>query len=115
MTGLGGGQILSFHNDLAQPVTFLYCPQQGCDRPLTGLVPPGDSWRVENETNNGTGAVSLEIGHRVTGCRLVPAVGVLVGPLKVYDATFVRGGPGCVRPSTSRKVTRRPVRRTARR
>jgi hypothetical protein len=93
---IGGGQILAFENDLQRPVTFLYCPQQGCSEPLSRVVQPGGSWRTANETINGSGAVSLKIGKRNTGCRLVNPVGVLVEPLATYRATFVEGGPGCV-------------------
>jgi hypothetical protein len=100
VSGVGGAQILEFRDDLARPVTFLYCPQQGCPRPLSRLVAPGGSWRVSSETINGSGAVSLMIGDRRTGCRLVPAVGFLVDPLDVIRATFVRGGPACVRAAT---------------
>lgn len=100
LTGVGGGQILAFRNDLHRPVTFLYCPQQGCVRPLSRLVAPGRSWRTANETINGSGAVALRIGTRLTGCRLVEAVGVLVDPLRVYTASFVRGPPACIRPAT---------------
>jgi hypothetical protein len=98
IAGVGGGQILAFRNDLPRPVTFYYCPEQGCAHPLSRLVGPGRVWRTSNETINGSGAVSIQIGRRLTGCRLVPAVGVLVDPLAVYRATFVRGGVGCVRP-----------------
>lgn len=114
---VGGGQILSFRDDLAKPVTFLYCPAQGCDLPLSRLVEPGESWRTQNETINGSGAVAVVIGARATGCRLVAAVGLIDDPVKTYDASFIRGGPACVRlpPSTSRRATRRPVRSTARR
>jgi hypothetical protein len=96
LSTIGGGQILEFRNDLHRPVTFLYCPQQGCARPVSRRVPAGEAWRTANETINGSGAVSIRIGSRLTGCRLVPAVGVLVDPLATYKATFVRGGPGCV-------------------
>ncbi|HWA65535.1 MAG TPA: hypothetical protein VG899_04100 [Mycobacteriales bacterium] len=114
---VGGGQILEFRNDLSQPVTFLYCPAQGCDLPLTQLVAPGQSWRTQNETINGSGAVAVVIDGRASGCRLVAAVGLIDDPLKSYDASFVRGGPACVRlpPTTSRSFTRPPVRSTARR
>lgn len=117
LSTVGGGQILAFVNDLSRPVTFVYCPEQGCDLPLSRLVLPGQSWRTENETINDSGAVSLQIGTRLTGCRLVAAVGLIDDALKTYDASYVRGGPACVRlpPSTSRKVTRLPVRSTARR
>ncbi|MGN6472277.1 MAG: hypothetical protein ACTHK4_01350 [Mycobacteriales bacterium] len=98
ITGIGGGQILAFHNDLARPVTFLYCPEQGCASPLSRLVQPRRSWRIANETINGSGAVSLRVGRSLSGCRLVPAVGVLDDPVSTYQATFVRGGPPCVRP-----------------
>jgi hypothetical protein len=114
---IGGGQILSFRDDLSRPVTFLYCPAQGCDLPISRRVQPGESWRIQSETINGSGAVALVIGARATGCRLVAAVGLIDNPLKRYDASFVRGGPACVRlpPSTSRSATLRPVRSTARR
>jgi hypothetical protein len=114
---VGGGQILDFRDDLSQPVTFLYCPVQGCPLPLSRVVKPGESWRLQNETINGSGAVALVIGRRGTGCRLVAAVGLIDDPLKSYDASFVRGGPACVRlpPSTSLSATLRPVRSTARR
>jgi hypothetical protein len=114
---VGGAQILSFRDDLSLPVIFVYCPAQGCELPLSRLVEPGGSWRIQNETINGSGAVALVIGARATGCRLVPAVGFIDDPLKSYDASFVRGGPACVRlpPSTSRSATLRPVRSTARR
>jgi hypothetical protein len=114
---VGGGQILLFRDNLSRPVTFLYCPAQGCDLPLSRTVQPGASWRIQNETLNGSGAVALLIGARATGCRLVAAVGLIDDPLKTYDASFVRGGPACVRlpPSTSRSATLRPVRSTARR
>jgi hypothetical protein len=97
LTGVGGGQILEFRNDLQRPVTFLYCPQQGCDRPLFQKVSPGESWRTTNQTINGSGAVSLQLGGRRAGCRLIPAVGVLVEPLNVVRATYVLGNPPCVR------------------
>lgn len=114
---VGGGQILSFRNDLSRPVTFLYCPEQGCADPLSRRVAPAQTWRVESETINGSGAVAIVIGRRATGCRLVPAVGLIPDPLKSYAASFVRGGPACVRAplSTSRSFTRPPVRSTARR
>lgn len=98
IAGLGGGQILNFRNDLTRPVTFFYCPAQGCDRPLSRMVQPGKAWRTASETINGSGAVSIRVGAAMTGCRLVPAVGVLVDPLVTYRASFVRGGPACVRP-----------------
>lgn len=101
ITGVGGGQILAFENNLHRQVTFLYCPKQGCDRPIAQLVAPGESWRTSNLTINGSGAVSIRIGHRLTGCRLVPAVGVLVEPLATYRATYIAGGPACVRTSES--------------
>jgi hypothetical protein len=97
LQGVGGGQILEFRNDLHRPVTFLYCPQQGCTEPLVRVVQPGGSWRTSNQTINGSGAVSLRIGKRGTGCRLVSAVGVLIDPLATYRATYVEGGPACVR------------------
>lgn len=98
IAALGGGQILDFRNDLARPVTFFYCPAQGCDRPLSRTVPAGGSWRTANETINGSGAVSIRVGRVMSGCRLVPAVGVLVEPLATYRASAVRGGAACVRP-----------------
>jgi hypothetical protein len=43
--------------------------------------------------------VSLQVGKRLTGCRIVEPVGVLVNPLHVIRATDVRNGlPFCVRP-----------------
>jgi hypothetical protein len=97
LTGVGGDQILSFVNDLAQPVTFLYCPAQGCTRPLTDRVQAGQSWRVASETVNGAGAVSIRVGRRLKGCRLVPAIGFDVRPLAVYRASFIRSsGSACV-------------------
>lgn len=98
LAGVGGGQILEFRNDLHRPVTFIYCPQQGCSRPLSQLVRPGRAWRTSNETINGSGAVTLQIGHRLKGCRLIPEVGFLVEPLDVVRATYVLGNPPCVRP-----------------
>lgn len=98
-SSVGGGQLLEFRNDLQRPVTFLYCPAQGCARPLSRLVDPGQAWRVTNESSNGAGAVSLQVGKRLTGCRIVEPVGVLVNPLHVIRATDVRNGlPFCVRP-----------------
>ncbi|HEX3705227.1 MAG TPA: hypothetical protein VHV76_01230, partial [Mycobacteriales bacterium] len=96
LTGVGGDQILSFVDDLAQPVTFLYCPAQGCARPLIRRLQPHHSWRVASETVNGAGAVSIRIGHRLKGCRLVPAIGFDVRPLATYRASFVDSGPACV-------------------
>ena len=97
LTVVGGDQILSFVDDLAQPVTFLYCPDQGCSRPLVHRLQPGDSWRVASETVNGAGAVSIRLGRHLKGCRLVPAIGFDVRPLAVYRASFVDTGPACVR------------------
>jgi hypothetical protein len=97
IAGVGGGQILEFRNDLQQPVTFLYCPEQGCRGPLSHTVAPERSWRQANETINASGAVSIRIGPRLTGCRLVPAVGVLTDPVAVYRASLIQGGPPCVR------------------
>ncbi|HVT63789.1 MAG TPA: hypothetical protein VHD81_01400 [Mycobacteriales bacterium] len=100
LTSVGGGQILEFRNDLPRSVTFLYCPEQGCARPLSRLVQPGGRWRTANETINGSGAVSLQLGRRLGGCKLVEPVGVLVDPLHVIRASEVRNGlPFCVRPA----------------
>lgn len=98
LSGIGGGQIIRFDNDLTKPVRFLYCPQQGCSRPLSRLVQPGKSWRTASQTINGSGAVSLQVGGHLKGCRLVPAVGVLVDPLMVLRATYILGDPPCVHP-----------------
>lgn len=98
LSGVGGGQILEFDNDLLRSVTVLYCPQQGCKRPITHQVAAGHSWRTANETINGSGAVSLRLGGRIKGCRLIPAIGVLVDPLMVLQASYILGNPGCVRP-----------------
>jgi hypothetical protein len=98
LSGVGGGQIIEFDNDLRQQVTVLYCPQQGCSRPISHRVAPGRSWRTANETINDSGAVALRVGGRIKGCRLIPAVGVLVDPLLVLQASYILGNPGCVRP-----------------
>ena len=98
LAGVGGDQILSFVDDLPQPVTFLYCPEQGCVSPLTHTVQPGKSWRIASETINGSGAVSIRNGGHLVGCRLVPAVGFDVRPLATYRASFVASsGSACVR------------------
>jgi hypothetical protein len=97
LTGVGGDQILSFVDNLAQPVTFLYCPEQGCSRPLLHALQPGQDWRVQSETINGAGAVSITVGRHRSGCRLVPAIGFDVRPVAVFRASVVRGGAACVR------------------
>jgi hypothetical protein len=97
LTGVGGDQILSFVDNLAQPVTFLYCPKQGCSRPLVHTLQPGGDWRVQSETINGAGAVSVKVGRDLKGCRLVPAVGFDVRPVALFRASFVDTGPACVR------------------
>lgn len=99
LAGIGGGQILSFVDDLDRPATFFYCPEQGCARPLVHTVQPGEAWRTASETINGAGAVSVGVAGQRRGCRIVPAVGFMVESLLVIKASAVQESTtvACVR------------------